>query len=65
MDDLISRQAAIDVVEQEGQKEPCWVCKNLDLENGDTLYSRADWDGGVGFEYICNIKYCPVCGKKL
>lgn len=44
-------------------KEPCWVCENL--ENGDTLYSTSDWDGGIGFDYIRDIKYCPVCGRKL
>lgn len=49
--------------EGEEQKEPCEVCKSL--ENGDTLYSMSGWDGGIGFDYIHNIKYCPVCGRKL
>ena len=48
---------------QEEQKEPCWACKSL--ENGDTLYAMSDWDGGIGFDYIRNIEYCPVCGRKL
>lgn len=54
-DDLISRQKE--------QKEPCLACESL--ENGDTLYFMSDWDGGIGFDYIRNIKYCPVCGRKL
>lgn len=29
----------------------------------DTLYTSSDWDGGIGFDYIRNIKYCPICGK--
>lgn len=24
-----------------------------------------DWDGGIGFDYIRDIQYCPVCGRKL
>ena len=47
----------------EKQKEPCSICKSL--ENGDTLYSMSGWDGGIGFDYIRNIEYCPVCGRKL
>ena len=45
------------------QKEPCSVCEGL--EDGDTLYVHSDWDGGIAFDYINNIKYCPVCGRKL
>ena len=41
------------------------VCEIHDLEEGDTLYVFTSWDGGVGYEYIHDIKYCPVCGKKL
>lgn len=37
-------------------KEPCSICKNL--YRGDTL-------GGKGFEFIYNIKFCPVCGREL
>lgn len=48
---------------REKQKEPCSICKSL--ENGDTLYSMSDWDGGIGFDYIRDIEYCPVCGRKL
>ena len=41
----------------------CNICENL--EDGDTLYVSSDWDGGIGFDYIRDIKYCPVCGRKL
>ena len=41
----------------------CQVCENLEF--GDTLYVYSDWDGGIGFDYIRNIKYCPVCGRRL
>lgn len=34
-------------------------------ERGDTLYESSDWDGGVGFDYIRDIKYCPICGRGL
>lgn len=37
-------------------KEPCSICKNL--YSGDIL-------GGKGFEFIYNIKFCPVCGREL
>ena len=43
----------------------CRCCDYHGLEQGDTLYISSDWDGGIGFDYIRNIKYCPVCGKKL
>ena len=41
----------------------CDFCTNH--EDGDTLYDMSDWDGGIGFDYIRNIHYCPICGKKL
>ena len=41
----------------------CEFCQNH--EQGDTLYEPSDWDGGIGFDYIRDIKYCPICGKKL
>lgn len=34
-------------------------------EDGDTLYDMSDWDGGIEFNYIRDIHYCPICGKKL
>lgn len=42
--------------------EPCDVCENL--EEGDTLYSRSEWDGGIR-DYISDIKFCPKCGRRL
>ena len=45
--------------------EKCPCCEWYDLEAGDTLYISSDWDGGIGFDYIRDIKYCPVCGRKL
>ena len=44
-------------------KPPCVVCENLD--DGDTLYQGTSWDGGVGYDYIWDIHYCPRCGRKL
>ena len=44
-------------------KEECFFCKNH--EPGDTLYEDSEWDGGIGFDYIRNIKYCPLCGRRL
>ena len=41
----------------------CEFCRNH--EQGDTLYESSDWDGGIGFDYIRDIKYCPLCGRKL
>ena len=41
----------------------CEFCQNH--EQGDTLYEPSDWDGGIGFDYIRNIKYCPLCGREL
>ena len=44
-------------------KEYCEFCENH--EESDTLYDMSDWDGGIEFNYIRNIQYCPICGKKL
>lgn len=41
----------------------CSFCRQH--ECGDTLYESANWDGGVGFDYIRNIRFCPICGRKL
>lgn len=46
------------------EEEKC-VCKEYGLEKGDTLYVSTSWDGGIGFDYIHHIKFCPVCGKEL
>lgn len=45
------------------KKLPCKVCKSL--ESGNMLYQLSDWDGGIGFEYIHGIRFCPVCGRKI
>ena len=41
----------------------CIFCSSH--EDGDTLYDMSDWDDGIEFNYIRNIHYCPICGKKL
>ena len=51
--------------ELSAQPEPCDLCKKYGLEDGDTLYCSADWDGGIGFDYIRDIHYCPKCGRRL
>ena len=53
----------------------CLVCGNTETDKrcefcsnhtkGDTLYEESSWDGGIGFDYIHNIKFCPLCGKEL
>ena len=54
---------AIKVFEMTDEKK-C-ICEYEDLEQGDTLYIEHSWDGGIEFDYIRNIKFCPVCGKEL
>lgn len=41
----------------------CEFCRRH--EQGDILYDWSDWDGGIGFDYISNIKFCPICGREL
>ena len=41
----------------------CNFCRQH--ECGDTLYESSDWDGGIGFDYIRDIRFCPICGRKL
>jgi len=41
----------------------CEFCANHCKD--DTLYERSSYDGGVGFDYIRDIKFCPICGKEL
>ena len=45
-------------------KKKC-ACNLHFLEQGDTLYVMSSWDGGIGFDYIHDINFCPVCGNKL
>ena len=48
---------------KENWKESCEFCKCH--EQGDRLFEASDWDNGYGFEFVNDIKYCPICGKKL
>lgn len=43
----------------------CSCCGYYGLEKGQTLYISSSWDGGISFDYIDDIQYCPVCGKEL
>jgi len=43
--------------------DTCPFCANH--FKGDTIYESSNWDGGIGFDYIRDIKYCPLCGKEL
>lgn len=43
--------------------DPCDVCDGL--EDGDTLYIYSEWDGGIGFDHIRDIHFCPKCGRRL
>lgn len=49
--------------EHSEQKDPCSLCAGL--ENRDSLYVYSDSNDGNGFDYIHNLNYCPVCGRKL
>ena len=57
-------QTMTDEERKEYWKNRC-ICESNDFEQGDTLYYHTSWDGGVEYNYIRNIKYCPVCGKEL
>ena len=46
-------------------KENCPLCKYDELEYGDTLYKFSSWDGGVGYEYVWPVRFCPLCGREL
>lgn len=45
------------------KEEECLFCKYH--YKGDTLYEANSWDGGISYDYIENIQYCPICGKEL
>ena len=49
--------------ECESAEVTCEFCTSH--AKGDTLYEMSSWDNGVGFDYIRNIKYCPICGREL
>lgn len=60
----IKRFRSLPTIDVEPEKDHyCEFCANH--EDGDTLYDMSDWDGGIGFDYIKDIHYCPICGKKL
>lgn len=44
-------------------KDRCRECD--ELEYGDNLYLYGEDDVGIVFSKISNIKFCPMCGKKL
>ena len=60
----VSGDVARRILTMSDSEKEC-VCEREGLEKGDTLYVERSWDGGIEFNYISNIKYCPVCGKEL
>lgn len=52
---------------REYTKETCPLCSGRysEIERGDTLYKMSDWDGGIGFDYVRPIRFCPLCGREL
>ena len=68
IDEVVNRSNALKLVIEALEKErhweeECWFCSTH--EAGDTLYEDSSWDGGIGFDYIRDIKYCPICGRRL
>lgn len=49
--------------EKEQLSLDCDFCRQH--ECGDKLYESSDWDGGIGFDYIRDIRFCPICGREL
>lgn len=45
------------------ENNDCTFCRGHEV--GDCLYEPSEWDGGIGFDYIESIKFCPLCGKPL
>ena len=64
-DDLMDDAIALLQAHKEAdvKQNNCDFCANH--ESGDTLYESSSLDGGVGYDYIRNIKFCPLCGSKL
>ena len=56
-------EVSVDALSDSVQKKSCTFCMNH--EKGDTLFESSDWDGGIGYDYIRNIQFCPLCGKEL
>ena len=46
------------------EKVEC-ICQREAWEEGETFYFSSSWDGGIDYNYIHNVKFCPVCGRKL
>lgn len=60
----IKRFRSLPTIDVESEKDHyCEFCE--DHEDGDTLYDMSDWYGGIEFNYIRNIHYCPICGRRL
>ena len=41
-------------------KETCPLCKYDELESGDTLYKSSSWDGGICYDSIWPVRFCPL-----
>ena len=63
LEDVVRIINEMPTIDLQPQWIPCSTCKSL--ENGDTLYLVSDFGGEIGYTYIGDIKYCPVCGKRL
>lgn len=46
-------------------KETCSLCKYDELEYGVTLYQSNAWDGGISYDRIWPVRFCPLCGREL
>lgn len=46
-------------------KETCPLCKYDELESGDALYMSSSWDGGICYDSIWPVRFCPLCGREL
>lgn len=44
-------------------RNPCAFCR--EHQQDETLYESSSWDGGIEYNYIEPIKYCPLCGRTL
>lgn len=46
-------------------KETCPLCMYDELEYGATLYQSNAWDGGISYDRIWPVRFCPLCGREL
>ena len=60
---IYGKNGDVTFIREDRVNQPCDLCDHL--EEGDTLYEHSSWDGGINFDYIENIQYCPKCGRKL